>query len=232
MLFRSITAPGQVVLINPQGVYFGKTATVDVGGLVATTHNSANQAFMDGQMKFDRQGSSAKVVNEGELKAALGGYIALLAPEVRNQGVIVAQMGTVALAAGEAHHAVRDFRALIDGRCIDIVQPSIPGVGGITEAKRIVALAHAQNLRVAPHVWGGAVGLATASHFLAALPATPHTEHPPHPSMLEYDMSDNELRTKLLKTPLKLEDGHVLLPDGPGLGIELDWDAVERYRVC
>ncbi len=138
----------------------------------------------------------------------------------------------IALAAGEAHHTVRDFRALIDGRCIDIVQPSIPGVGGITEAKRIVALAHAQNLRVAPHVWGGAVGLATACHFLAALPATPHTEHPPHPSMLEYDMSDNELRTKLLKTPLRLEDGHVLLPDGPGLGIELDWDAVERYRVC
>ena len=138
----------------------------------------------------------------------------------------------IALAAGEAHHTVRDFRALIDGRCIDIVQPSIPGVGGITEAKRIVALAHAQNLRVAPHVWGGAVGLATACHFLAALPATPHTDHPPHPSMLEYDMSDNELRTKLLKSPLVLENGHMLLPEGPGLGIELDRDAVERYRVC
>jgi D-galactarolactone cycloisomerase len=103
---------------------------------------------------------------------------------------------------------------------------------GITEAKRIVALAHAQHLRVAPHVWGGAVGLATACHFLAALPATPHTEHPPHPSMLEYDMSDNELRTKLLKTSLRLEDGHILLPEGPGLGIELDRDAIERYRVC
>ena len=50
--------------------------------------------------------------------------------------------------------------------------------------------------------------------------------------MLEYDMSDNALRTQLLKTPLKLEAGHVLLPDGPGLGIELDADAVERYRVC
>lgn len=138
----------------------------------------------------------------------------------------------IPLAAGEAHHTVRDFRALIDGRCIDIVQPSIPGVGGITEAKRIVALAHAQNLRVAPHVWGGAVGLATACHFLAALPATPHTEHPPHPAMLEYDMSDNELRTKLLKKPLTLADGHILLPEGPGLGIELDREAVERYRVC
>jgi len=50
--------------------------------------------------------------------------------------------------------------------------------------------------------------------------------------MLEYDMSDNRLRTELLKTPLRLEAGHVLLPDGPGLGIELDPSVVERYRVC
>ena len=138
----------------------------------------------------------------------------------------------IPLAAGEAHHTVRDFRALIDGRCIDIVQPSIPTVGGLTEARRIATLAQAQNLRVAPHVWGGAVGLATACHFIAALPATPHTDHPPYPLMLEYDMSDNALRTQLLKTPLRLEAGHVLLPEGPGLGIELDPAAVERYRVC
>jgi len=138
----------------------------------------------------------------------------------------------IAVAAGEAHHTMRDFKALIDRRCVDIVQPSIPGVGGLTEAKRIAILAQAANLRVAPHVWGGAVGLATACHFIAALPAWPHVDHPPHPLMLEYDMSDNALRTKLLEMPLKLEAGHVLLPDGPGLGIELDRDAVARYRVC
>ena len=138
----------------------------------------------------------------------------------------------VPLAAGEAHHTVRDFKRLIDGRCIDIVQPSVPGVGGLTEAKRIATLAQAANLRVAPHVWGGAVGLATAMHLIAALPNTPHTDHPPVPQMLEYDMSDNELRTRLLRVPLTLDRGHVLLPEGPGLGIELDRAAVERYRVC
>ena len=77
-----------------------------------------------------------------------------------------------------------------------------------------------------------AVGLATACHFIAALPATPHTDHPPHPLMLEYDMSDNALRSELLKAPLRLDAGHVLLPDGPGLGVELDAKAVERYRIC
>lgn len=138
----------------------------------------------------------------------------------------------IPIAAGEAHHTVRDFRALIDGRCIDIVQPSVPTVGGLTEAKRIAVLAQAANLRVAPHVWGGAVGLATALHFIAALPRGPHTAHPPWPQMLEYDMSDNALRTQLLKQPLTLDAGHVLLPEGPGLGIELDPAAIERYRVC
>ena len=85
------------------------------------------------------------------------------------------------------------------------MQPSIPATGGLGEARRIATLAHAHNLRVAPHVWGGAVGLATACHFIASLPATPHTDHPPYPLMLEYDMSDNALRTQLLKTPLRLE---------------------------
>jgi D-galactarolactone cycloisomerase len=138
----------------------------------------------------------------------------------------------IPIAAGEAHYSARDFKALIDGRCIDIVQPSIPTTGGLTEAKRIAILAQTANLRVAPHVWGGAIGLATACHFIVSLPATPHTDHPPHPQMLEYDMSDNALRTQLLKTPLRLEAGHVLLPEGPGLGVELDPDAVARYRVC
>ena len=96
-----ITAPGQVVLVNPQGVYFGKTSSVDVGALVATTHKAAMSDFMMGKLKFERQGSTGSVVNDGQIRAALGGYIALLAPEVQNNGVIVANLGTVAMASGE-----------------------------------------------------------------------------------------------------------------------------------
>lgn len=138
----------------------------------------------------------------------------------------------IPIAAGEAHYTMRDFRPLIEGRCVDIVQPSIPTVGGLTEARRIATLAQAANLRVSPHAWGGGVGLAAALHFVASLPVTPHGDNVPYPTLVEYDMSDNPLRTRLLKTPLALRDGHLLLPGGPGLGVETDPAVVAQYRVC
>jgi filamentous hemagglutinin family protein len=96
-----ITAPGQVIISNGNGVFFGRGSMVDVGSLIATTHSIGNEQFMAGDLSFERKGSTASVVNEGELRAKLEGYIALVAPEVRNQGLIVATKGTVALAAGE-----------------------------------------------------------------------------------------------------------------------------------
>jgi fibronectin-binding autotransporter adhesin len=101
-IFGRITAPGQVVLTNAQGIYFSPTAQVDVGGLVATTHSISDDNFMAGNTRFERNGATGKVVNDGQLNAALGGYIALLAPEVQNAGVVVAQAGTVAMATGDA----------------------------------------------------------------------------------------------------------------------------------
>lgn len=96
-----ITANGQVVISNPNGVLFTHSARVDVGGLTATTHRIGTADFMAGLSTYHRDGATGAVVNQGQLSAALGGYIALLAPEVRNEGIIVAQAGTVALAAGE-----------------------------------------------------------------------------------------------------------------------------------
>lgn len=100
-IFGRITAPGTVVLTNPHGVYFSPTATVDVGSFVATTHSIGNSDFMNGVMKFSRNGAEGAVVNEGQINSSLRGYVALLAPEVRNSGVVIARMGTAALAAGE-----------------------------------------------------------------------------------------------------------------------------------
>jgi filamentous hemagglutinin family protein len=104
-IFGRITSNGQVFLTNASGIYFGPNSSVDVGALVASTHAISNQDFMDGRLRLERNGSSGSVINAGRLNALvqeeLGGYIALLAPEVRNEGVIIAKLGTVALAAGE-----------------------------------------------------------------------------------------------------------------------------------
>ncbi|PKO92016.1 MAG: hypothetical protein CVU16_07565 [Betaproteobacteria bacterium HGW-Betaproteobacteria-10] len=101
-IYGKLTATGDVYLINANGILFGRTAQVDVGALVASTSNISDADFLAGKAKFVRNGATGKIENEGQLTAALGGYIALLAPEVRNSGIILAQMGTVALAAGDA----------------------------------------------------------------------------------------------------------------------------------
>ncbi|MGA2188063.1 MAG: YDG domain-containing protein [Steroidobacteraceae bacterium] len=101
-IFGKITATGQVFLSNPNGVYFGKSATVDVGSLAATTMSISVADFLAGKTTLNRDGATGSVVNDGNLDAALGGYIALLAPEVRNNGVVIAHLGTVAMASGES----------------------------------------------------------------------------------------------------------------------------------
>ncbi|MFH0753010.1 MAG: filamentous hemagglutinin N-terminal domain-containing protein [Candidatus Omnitrophota bacterium] len=102
-IFGRLTANGQVFLTNGAGVYFAPDASVNVGSFLATNAAISNEDFMAGRYVFNRNGATGGVINEGSIKAGLGGYVALLAPEVRNEGVAVAQMGTVALAAGEAY---------------------------------------------------------------------------------------------------------------------------------
>ncbi|CAI8788726.1 Filamentous hemagglutinin [Pseudomonas chlororaphis] len=103
-----IDANGQVFLINPNGVVFGKSAQVNVGGLVASTQNISDKDFLDGTYHFAGD-SSAAVSNAGQITASEGGSVALLGAQVSNSGVIQAQMGSVALGAG------KDFNVNFDG---------------------------------------------------------------------------------------------------------------------
>ena len=121
-IFGGLTANGQVYLSNPSGFYFAPSASVNVGGLVATTHQLSLDEFMAGRDRFSRNGSTGGILNEGQLKAALGGYIALLAPEVRNHGVIMAELGTVALAAGEAYELRFDPARRLEGLRVEPAQ--------------------------------------------------------------------------------------------------------------
>lgn len=96
-----LNANGQVWLINPNGVVFGQGSKVDVGGLVASTLNITNADFNNGNYRFTRNGATGSISNQGEITAKDGGSIALLAPTVSNDGIIRAQLGTVAMAAGD-----------------------------------------------------------------------------------------------------------------------------------
>ncbi len=98
-----ITANGTVFLVNPNGVLFGQGAQVNVGGIVATTANISNANFMAGIDRFDQPGdATAAVVNQGVIRVADNGIAALVGRRVSNAGFIVARLGKVALAGGDA----------------------------------------------------------------------------------------------------------------------------------
>ena len=101
-ILGNLNANGQVFLVNPNGILFGKSASVNVGGLVASTLDLPVAEFNKGNYQFKGNGAPGAVVNQGKLTAADGGAVALLGGSVSNQGVIVANQGTVALAAGNA----------------------------------------------------------------------------------------------------------------------------------
>ena len=100
-IFGHLDANGQVFLINPNGVLFGQGAQVNVGGLVASTLNVDDSTLGTGSLSFSGTGKG-KVTNLGTINVTGGGYVALLANQVSNQGAIHAQLGSVALAGGNA----------------------------------------------------------------------------------------------------------------------------------
>ncbi len=137
----------------------------------------------------------------------------------------------IPIATGEGLSSLEEFSTLIEARGVDVVQPAIGRCGGLVEARKIATLAQLHNLRVAPAVWGGAFGLAAGIHFLVSTPTSPHTENVPFPVLLEYDIAINPLRDDIVKESLWPEEGGVVVPTGPGLGLSLDMDKVEKYRI-
>ena len=99
-IYGNLSSNGKVFLVNPNGILFGNGASVNVGGLVASTLNISDANFMAGRYSFNG-GGSGEVQNLGTINAD-GGYVALVGTSVGNQGVISARLGTVALAAGNA----------------------------------------------------------------------------------------------------------------------------------
>lgn len=101
-IYGTLTANGKIYLVNPNGFIFGQGANVNVGGVLATTAGIRNADFMKGRMNFSAAGNAgAQIVNHGMISARDAGLVGLVAPQVENNGVITANLGTVALASGD-----------------------------------------------------------------------------------------------------------------------------------
>jgi D-galactarolactone cycloisomerase len=138
---------------------------------------------------------------------------------------------SIPLAGGECEFTRFGFRNLLVSRAVDIVQPDTCAAGGLSECKKIADMAEAFGVRYNPHVWGTGIAIAACLQLLAVLPAhTPNSLAPTEP-MLEFDRTEHPIRQAVLAQPLEHAGGIVRVPDGPGLGIEVDRAALARFAA-
>ncbi len=128
----------------------------------------------------------------------------------------------IPIAAGESEFTRFDFRDLINHRAVDILQPDLAICGGITEARRIDALATAYNLRLAPHLWAGAPAFFAGLHVAAASPAS---------YILEYSVGANPMLHDLIEEKVEVKGGMIAIPDRPGLGITVRESVLSSHAV-
>ena len=129
----------------------------------------------------------------------------------------------IPVAIGESVCTRFDFRDILVARAADILQPDPAFCGGITEMMRIAALASAFNLRLAPHLWAGAPAFFAGLHVLAAAPAG---------FLVEFSLGANPMIHDLSRAPVRVHEGQIDVPDGPGLGLDMDEDNIARFVKC
>ncbi|CAN5389999.1 mandelate racemase/muconate lactonizing enzyme family protein [soil metagenome] len=129
----------------------------------------------------------------------------------------------IPIAAGESEFTRFGFRDLINARAVDILQPDPAICGGITETRRIDALASAYNLRLAPHLWAGAPAFFSAMHIAAASSSS---------FILEFSLGANPMLHDIIEEKIAAEDGMIEIPDRPGLGITIREDVIRRHTMA
>lgn len=138
----------------------------------------------------------------------------------------------IPVAGGEAEFTRFGFTRLLGARAVDVAQPDCTVTGGISEYMKIVSLATIHNIQCYPHVWGSAVALKTGLHCCFALPDFPPSLAP-SPALLEHDRTENVFREKLDLNPMVMgPDGTVSAPSEPGLGLQIDMNLVDSYRIA
>jgi len=128
----------------------------------------------------------------------------------------------VPLAAGECVAFERGFAPYLEREALGHVQPDVTSAGGLTSTRRVASAALAGGVECLPHVFGSAVALAASLQVVATLPGEP---------MLEFDRTPNPIREELAVDPITNDGATVPIPDGPGLGIEIDPETLDRFRI-
>ncbi|HVE92647.1 MAG TPA: mandelate racemase/muconate lactonizing enzyme family protein [Actinomycetota bacterium] len=131
----------------------------------------------------------------------------------------------VRLAGGEMLAELHPFRELLTRGALDVVQPDVALSGGILMSRKIAVLAEAFGVEYAPHTWTNGLGLAANLHCMGAAPNATWCEYPFEPGSWI-----PEARDAMLTEPLQVDsDGSIQVPQGPGLGVEMDWGAVAAH---
>ena len=153
-----------------------------------------------------------------------------LAPHALEDYALLKSKLDVAIASGECEQTRFGFRRLIESGGVDIVQPDLAFCGGVSEGLKIRALANAFGVDVTPHAWGTWIGFAAALHF--------HSVAPPNPGrfedellFLECDNSESPVRDQIFSERITVKDGNALVPDCPGLGVEVNKEAMAKFKV-
>jgi D-galactarolactone cycloisomerase len=138
---------------------------------------------------------------------------------------------SIPIAGGECEFTRFGFRDLFVSHALDIVQPDTCAAGGLSECKKIAEMAEAFGIRYNPHVWGTGIAIAASLQLLAVLPSHTPTSLTPVEPMLEFDRTEHPIRQAVLMQPIEHAGGIVRVPDGPGLGIEVNREALARFAV-
>jgi L-alanine-DL-glutamate epimerase-like enolase superfamily enzyme len=133
----------------------------------------------------------------------------------------------IPIAGGEVNRGIHEFRWLLEHDCFAILQPNCTMSEGMSQIRKIAALAEAYGKLCTPHNWIPGVGLIATMHLCAAIPNSTYLEYPYDPPVLVPEVFQG-----ILKNPVRVEaDGCVTVPDGPGFGVELDEDKLKKYRM-
>lgn len=140
----------------------------------------------------------------------------------------------LALAGGEALRTRYEFAPFLTSHAFDIAQPDVVNVGGISELRTVAMTANTLGIQVNPHVWGSPIMIAATLQVAATLPPCPPARNPQpfaqEPTM-EFDRTPSAIRETLCRVPFNQVDGFIAVPQGPGLGIEVDEQALVKLTI-